>query len=178
MDIELNKTGEKGNFKYPIYPGLYEMIPNPFVERTDWDWDIDPVCLRYTMRYVWDHYHLPMMITENGFGAHESIGPDGKIHDEARIKFLNDHIYQLGLAIEDGCDVISFNLWSFTDLLSTGNGMEKRYGLVYVDVTDDQLNNAKSLDELSLKRIPKDSFDWYSKVIATNGACLKGPEGE
>ena len=178
LDIELNKTGEKGNFQYPTYPGLYEMIANPYVERTDWDWDIDPVCLRYTMRYVWDHYHLPMMITENGYDAHETLGPDGHIHDNARIKFLNDHIYQLGLAIEDGCEVISFNLWSFTDLLSTGNGIEKRYGLVYVDVTDEQLNNAKSLDELSLKRIRKDSFEWYKKVIATNGGALKGPDNE
>ena len=44
--------------------------------------------------------------------------------------------------------------------LSTGN-VEKRYGFIYVDV-DNEGNG-------SYDRIPKDSFAWYKKVIATNG---------
>lgn len=76
------------------------------------------------MRYLWDHYHLPMMITENGYGAHETKDADGQVHDQGRIDYLREHIYQLGMAIEDGCEVIAYNPWSFTDLLSTGNGME------------------------------------------------------
>ena len=139
------------------------------MEYTDWDWEIDPVCLRYELRYLWDHYHLPMMITENGFGAHESKDTDGKVHDAQRIEYLREHIYQLGLAIEDGCEVIGYNPWSFTDLLSTGNGMAKRYGLVYIDTTDEEQNAAKSVEELSMKRIPKDSFYWYSKLVRSNG---------
>ena len=106
------------------------------------------------MRYLWDHYHLPMMITENGYGAHETKDADGQVHDQGRIDYLREHIYQLGMAIEDGCEVIAYNPWSFTDLLSTGNGMAKRYGLV---------------EELSMKRIRKDSFYWYSKLIRSNG---------
>ena len=75
------------------------------------------------LRYVWDHYRLPMMITENGLGAHEQVGPDGQVHDANRIAFLRDQIYQVGLAIEDGCEVIGYNPWSFTDVLSNGNGL-------------------------------------------------------
>ena len=71
--------------------------------------------------------------------------------------------------IEDGCEVIAYNPWSFTDLLSTGNGMAKRYGLVYIDTTDEEQNAAKSVEELSMKRIRKDSFYWYSKLIRSNG---------
>ena len=82
---------------------------------------------------------------------------------------LREHIYQLGMAIEDGCEVIAYNPWSFTDLLSTGNGMAKRYGLVYIDTTDEEQNAAKSIDDLSMKRIKKDSFYWYSKLIRSNG---------
>ena len=165
----LNSTGVKGNFQFPVVPGEYALTRNPFVEYTDWDWEIDPSSLRYTLRYMHDHYHLPMIITENGFGAHESKGADGKVHDDYRINFLRENIYQVGLAIEDGCEVWGYNPWSFTDLLSTGNGIAKRYGLVYIDVTDDELNRAKDVSDLSLARIKKDSFYWYSKLIKSNG---------
>ena len=110
-----------------------------------------------------------MMITENGFGANETKGEDGQVHDEARINFLRDQIYNVGLAIEDGCEVIAYNPWSFTDLLSTGNGIKKRYGLVYIDTTDEELVNCTVVSKLSMKRIRKDSFYWYSKLIKSNG---------
>jgi 6-phospho-beta-glucosidase len=161
VEQQLNKSGKKGNFVYPVIPGEYQLTNNPFVETTDWDWEIDPVAMRYMLRYVWDHYQLPMVITENGFGAHEDVSNDGKVHDPQRIKFLQDQIRQVGLAIEDGCDVIGYNPWSFTDLLSTGNGMAKRYGLVFINTTDDDVRD--------LKRIPKDSYFWYSNLIKSNG---------
>lgn len=157
----LNKSGIKGEFVYPNFPGEYALAPNPYVETTDWDWEIDPISMRYMLRYVWNHYQLPMMITENGFGAHEQIAEDGRVHDGERIRFLREQIYQVGLAIEDGCEVIAYNPWSFTDLLSTGNGMAKRYGLVYINTTDEAV--------LDLKRIRKDSFYWYSRLIKSNG---------
>lgn len=165
----LNKDGKKGQLQFPVNPGEYALCENPYVETTDWDWEIDPVSLRYTLRYMWDHYHLPMVITENGFGMHEHVDEDGCVHDQARIDFLRDNIYQVGLAIEDGCEVFGYNPWSFTDLLSTGNGMAKRYGLVYIDVTDEELNETKDASALSMKRIKKDSFYWYSKLIKSNG---------
>lgn len=161
-ELALNKSGIKGEFVYPNYPGQYALAANPYVETTDWDWEIDPVAMRYMLRYVWDHYQLPMMITENGFGAHEAPDAEGKVHDPKRIDFLRDQIYQVGLAISDGCEVIGYNPWSFTDLLSTGNGMAKRYGLVYVNTTDE--------DVLDLRRIKKDSFYWYSNLIKSNGS--------
>ncbi|MDO3410956.1 glycoside hydrolase family 1 protein [Saccharibacillus sp. CPCC 101409] len=157
----LNKNGVKGQLIFPKVPGLYQLTENPYVETNDWDWEIDPVAMRYMLRYVWDHYRLPMMITENGYGKYDSPAEDGKVHDAERIEFLRDQIYQVGLAIMDGCDVIGYNPWSFTDLLSTGNGMAKRYGLVYINTTDE--------DVLDLRRIPKDSYYWYSDLIKSNG---------
>lgn len=51
------------------------------------------------------------------------------------------------------------------DLVSLSTGeMKKRYGLVYVDMDD--------LGQGSLKRTPKKSFNWFKKIIATNGAAL------
>jgi 6-phospho-beta-glucosidase len=161
QEIAMNKFGHKGDIIYTNLPGEYALDRNPYVETTEWDWHIDGVSMRYTMRYMWDHYHLPMIITEAGFGANEDLGPDGKIHDTYRIDYLRDYIYNLGLAIEDGVEVFGFNPWSFTDLLSTGNGMKKRYGLVFVNTTDDDVRD--------LKRYKKDSFYWYSKLIKSNG---------
>lgn len=168
-DYLLNKDGKKGGLQFPVNPGEFALTSNPYVETTDWDWEIDPVSLRYTLRYMWDMYQLPMIITENGFGMHETLGEDGKIHDQERIDFLRDNIYQVGLAIEDGCEVWGYNPWSVVDILSTGNGMAKRYGLIYIDVTDEQLNEAKDVSELSMRRIKKDSYHWYSKLIKSNG---------
>ncbi|MCF0105319.1 MAG: glycoside hydrolase family 1 protein [Holdemanella sp.] len=159
--IGLNKSGIKGDFTYPNLAGEYALGRNPFVEVTDWDWHIDPVSMRYSLRYLWDHYHLPMVITEAGYGAHEDLGEDGKIHDNYRIDYLREYAYNIGLAIQDGVDVFGFNFWSFTDLLSTGNGMAKRYGIVFVNTTDEELRD--------LKRYKKDSFYWYSNLIKSNG---------
>ena len=161
QEIGLNKTGIKGDFVYPNFPGEYALDRNPYVEVTDWDWHIDPVSMRYSLRYLWDHYHLPMVITEAGYGAHEKLGEDGKIHDDYRIKYLREYAYNIGLAIQDGVEVFGFNFWSFTDLLSTGNGMANLYGIVLVYTTFEVQG--------VLKRYKKDSFEWYSKLIKSNG---------
>ena len=66
---------------------------------------------------------------------------------------------------EDGVDLIGYTSWGCIDLISASTGeMSKRYGYIYVD-RDDAGNG-------SLKRIKKDSFDWYQKVIASNGEQL------
>ena len=43
--------------------------------------------------------------------------------------------------------------------------MSKRYGFIYVDVDD--------YNKGTYKRLKKKSFDWYKKVIETNGEILK-----
>lgn len=161
---ELNKLGIKGNLKFPVVPGEYKLVYNDYVQYTDWDWEIDPVAMRYVLRDMWNLYHLPMVITENGYGAHEDVDENGEVNDVERIEFLKNQIYQVGLAIQDGVQVIGYNPWSFTDLLSTGNGMAKRYGLVFINRTDDDLRD--------LSRIKKASFYWYSKLIKSNGTDL------
>lgn len=90
---------------------------------------------------------------------------DGNIHDPYRIEYMREHIRQMAEAVEDGVELIGYTVWGCTDLVSAGTGeMAKRYGLVYVD-KDNQGNG-------TLKRRRKDSFYWYQRVIATNGAEL------
>lgn len=75
------------------------------------------------------------------------------------------HIEELKKACDDGCRILAYCTWSYTDLLSWLNGYQKRYGFVYVDRDEDENSG-------TLKRIPKDSYYWYKKVIETNGEEL------
>ena len=145
-----------------ISGNLLEGLKNPYLETSEFGWQIDPVGLRYLLNDLYDRWQLPLMIVENGLGAKDTV-EDGKVHDAYRIAYLREHIKALEATIsEDNVPVMGYMPWSALDLiaLSTGN-VEKRYGFIYVDV-DNEGNG-------SYDRIPKDSFAWYKKGIATNG---------
>lgn len=144
-------------------PDLFKPVKNPHLPRTQFDWEIDPVGFRNTFRALWDRYHLPLLVTENGLGAYDKL-EDGKVHDPYRIDYLRRHIEQIRYAITDGVEVMGYNPWSAIDLISTHEGMQKRYGFIYV--------NREEFDLLDLARYRKDSFFWYQRVIATNGEDL------
>ncbi len=164
MNFKMNTTGEKGTTKVQGIPGLYKKPQNDFLLTTDWDWTIDPMGLRYCCREITSRYDLPIVISENGLGAFDKV-ENGQVHDTYRIAYLKAHLEELKKACDDGCCVLAYCTWSFTDLLSWLNGYQKRYGFVYVDREEDE--NSGTLD-----RICKDSYYWYQKVIKTNGEEL------
>jgi len=158
---EMNTTGKKGTSGESGTPGLFKRVTNPYIERTNWDWEIDPMGLRIAMRRINSRYRLPILITENGLGEYDKV-EDGQIHDQYRIDFLSAHVSAIRQAISDGVNVLGYCTWSYTDLLSWLNGYQKRYGFVYVDQDETM--------EGTLKRIPKDSYYWYKQVIEENGS--------
>jgi len=162
--IVLNTDGNKGATNFEVIPGIYKGVENPYLEKTDWDWELDPIGLRTLLNDLNDRYHLPLIITENGIGVIESLSDDGQVHDDYRIDYLRNHLKQCHLAINDGVELFGYCPWSFMDLLSTTSGFRKRYGLVYV--------NRKDNDVMDLRRIKKDSFYWYRNVICSNGDNL------
>lgn len=138
---------------------------NPEVPVSEWGWAIDPIGLRIIMNTMWDRWHKPLFVVENGLGAKDQL-VDGTVHDDYRIAYLNDHLYQLGLAIGDGIPVMGYTTWGCIDLVSASTAqMSKRYGFIYVDRNDDGTG--------TLERYRKDSFYWYRDVIASNGGTLK-----
>ena len=141
-------------------------VKNPYLEESEWGWPIDPQGLRLVLNRLYDKYQLPLMIVENGLGALDTIEEDGSIQDDYRIDYLRKHIQQIQKAIDyDGVDVIGYTPWGCIDLVSAGTGeMKKRYGFVYVDMDD--------FGEGTLQRTRKKSFEWYKKVIRTNGKDL------
>jgi len=117
------------------------------------------------MKKMYQRYQVPLFIVENGLGAEDVVTEDKRIHDAYRIDYLRDHIEQIGLAIQEGVEVMGYTPWGCIDLVSASTSeMSKRYGFIYVDLDDDGKG--------TLERIRKDSFYWYQKVIATNGEEL------
>lgn len=145
-------------------PGVYRAAENPFVGKTRYGWVVDPVGLRLTLRKTYERYHLPILITENGIGAPDELQADGTIADDYRIDFLRQHIQQVQLALADGVPVMGYCPWSAIDVVSTHQGYGKRYGFVYVNRGEHDLKD--------LRRIRKQSFGWYQRVIASNGQTL------
>ena len=138
---------------------------NPYLEASDWGWQIDPQGLRYSLNEIYDRYRIPIMVVENGLGARDTLEPDGSIHDPYRVDYLRKHIAQMAEAAQDGVDLMGYTPWGCIDLVSASTGeMAKRYGFIYVEKYDD------GTGDLSRRR--KDSFFWFQKVIASNGADL------
>ncbi|WP_426288420.1 glycoside hydrolase family 1 protein [Enterococcus durans] len=140
-------------------------VNNPYLEQTEWNAMIDPVGLRIALNDIYDRYHLPMMIVENGIGVSEELTSEGMVHDQYRIDYLQKHIIEMEKALEDRVDLFAYTIWSAVDIVSASTGeMKKRYGLIFVDKYDDGTG--------TLKRYKKDSFYWYKELIESNGANL------
>lgn len=165
-----SKCAAKDESKFEYVNGnIYRGIKNPYLEFTEWGNQIDPQGLRYILNYFYDRYNLPLFVVENGLGADDElvVNENGEktVYDDYRIKYLNDHIVQVGKAIEEGVEVMGYTSWGCIDLISAASAeMKKRYGFIYVDRNQDGTG--------SLERYKKKSFYWYKEVIATNGGNL------
>ena len=140
-------------------------IKNEYLKLSQWDWPIDPIGLRISLLKLYDRYHLPLFVCENGLGARDEVAPDGKIYDDYRIDYIRKHIMEMKEAVKDGVELMGYTTWGCIDLISCGTSqMSKRYGFIYVDRDD----NGNGTNE----RFIKDSYLWYKKVIASNGADI------
>lgn len=145
-------------------PGYFEIVKNPCLGKTEFAYEDDPMGACLILLNVSERYHKPILSIQRGLGLNESLDETGKIHDDKRIRYLQGQLEQLRMAIDMGAEVIGYCTWSAFDLMSTSNGYKKRYGLIYIDRTDE--------DSKSCQRIKKDSYYWFSKVIHSNGKVL------
>ena len=140
-------------------------VKNPYLKASDWGWQIDPQGLHYTLNEIYGRYNIPLMVVENGLGAVDKLEEDGTVNDDYRINYFRDHIKEMEEAVKDGVDLMGYTPWGCIDLVSASTGeMAKRYGFIYVDKYDDGTGD--------LSRRKKKSFDWYKKVISSNGKNL------
>ena len=165
---DIDEHGYQRELGAPAFDYLEDsdLVKNDYVKASEWGWQIDPMGLRWSMSWFYERYEKPLFIVENGFGAVDEVEPDGSIHDQYRIDYLEAHIKAMKDAVEfEGVDLMGYTPWGFIDLVSAGTGeMKKRYGMIYVD-KDNEGNG-------TLDRSEKDSFAWYHDVIKSNGENL------
>ena len=138
---------------------------NPYLKASDWGWQIDPEGLKTALHTLYDRYQMPLLIVENGLGAHDTLETDGSIHDPYHVDYMKAHIAKMKEAVDEGVDLFGYTMWSCIDLCAASTGqVTKRYGFIYVDVDDEGHG--------TFKRYKKDSFYWYKHVIETNGEDL------
>ena len=144
-------------------------ISNPYLKASEWGWQIDPLGLRIVLNQFYDRYRKPLFIVENGLGATDRLVQNEKgewtVNDDYRIDYMRRHLVEVGEAIKAGVEVMGYTVWGCIVLVSASTAeMSKRYGMIYVDRNDDGSG--------SLERFRKKSFNWYRRVIETNGMSL------
>ncbi len=138
----------------------YEKLTYPAGHpRTAFGWPITPRALYWGPRFLWERYHLPFLISENGMSCHDVISLDGGVHDPNRIDYVHRYLKELLRAREDGVDIRGYFYWSLLDNFEWGKGYSERFGLVYVNYATGE-------------RTPKDSLAWYAETIRANGGNL------
>lgn len=130
----------------PIYPGM---------PRTAMGWTITPNALYWAMKFFYERYQLPMMVTENGMTNVDFVALDGKVYDQPRIEFLKYYLSGLHKATAEGVPVMGYMYWSIMDNFEWAEGYEPRFGLIYVDYR-------------TMERTRKASSYWYEELCRTN----------
>jgi beta-glucosidase len=127
------------------------------VPRTDGGWEIVPHCLTDLLVRLRDDYgDLPLLITENGAIYNTVPGPDGRVRDQERARFIHDHLVAAHRGIERGVRLEGYLHWSLLDNFEWAEGYRARFGLVFVDFA-------------SGRRTIKDSARYYASVVTANG---------
>lgn len=148
LEVRAGKNGEPEAVPLPQGAGM-----------TAFRWPVTPESLGWGVKFLYERYKKPMVVTENGLSCNDWVSLDGEVHDPQRIDFLNRYLLSLEKCVQEGVDVRGYFQWSIMDNFEWAEGYKERFGLIYVDYP-------------TQKRILKDSAKWYRKVIESNGATL------
>ncbi|ONI89513.1 beta-glucosidase [Saccharothrix sp. ALI-22-I] len=124
------------------FPGLrgVEFLPARG-EVTGFGWEVDARGLTELLERLQRDVGLPLVITENG-SAFPDVVEGGEVVDEARTRYLVDHLRAVHRAIAAGVDVRGYFAWSLLDNFEWAAGYSQRFGIVHVDY-DTQVRTVK-----------------------------------
>lgn len=128
-------------------------FPPRELEHTGMGWEINPDGLRHLLVRLGREYPSlpPIFITENGAAFPDTVSEDGQVHDDARAKYISDHLAAVSAAIAEGADVRGYFVWSLLDNFEWSYGYDQRFGVVRADADG--------------PRILKDSAKLYAGII-------------
>ncbi|KAK3002396.1 hypothetical protein RJ639_021495 [Escallonia herrerae] len=159
-------TSDKGLLSYNTDPQVtYASKLKPLPERngkpigppsaSDW-LSIYPEGMQKLLVYIKKTYKDPLIyITENGVDEtnNASLTVLEALNDTTRTEFLQDHLFYLHKAMDDGVNVKGYFMWSLLDNFEWNDGYSVRFGLVHVDY-----NNGYA-------RRPKASAEWFKNFL-------------
>ena len=122
-------------------------------------WVIDGRSMYWTVRFLYERYGVPIMITENGMSNLDTVNEAGEVCDDIRINYMDEYLRNLKLAIAEGIPVIGYQHWSLMDNFEWAEGYDPRFGLVYVDY------------ETGNRKVKKSGYH-YKHIIETNGVTI------
>lgn len=133
----------------------------PEDKKTSMGWVIDGRVLYWTIRFFYERYGLPVMVTENGMAdndEHDKVVNEA-VHDVKRKLFMQEYLDGVKRAVNEDIPVLGYQYWSLLDNFEWAEGYEPRFGLIHVDFKTQQ-------------RTLKDSAYEYKKIIESNGDIL------
>ena len=113
---------------------------------------LDSNGLYWGTRFLTERYNQPLYILENGIACADWVSNDGKVHDTGRVDFLRESLSVVEKLRQENVDIRGYFVWSLMDNFEWLRGYSCRFGLVYVDYD-------------SLKRTPKDSYEFFHNYI-------------
>ncbi len=139
------------------YPGSESVL---FVDtgapRTAMGWPIHPEGMVDVLEMAHAYRpDLPLYITENG-SAYPDTVVDGEVEDEARRRYLEQHVMACSAALQQGLPLKGYFAWTLMDNFEWAWGYSRRFGLVHVDYA-------------TQKRTLKRSGTWFRSFLTGSG---------
>ena len=119
-------------FNYSFFGGDKD-IDKSKLRKNSLGWVIDERSIYWTVKFVYERYRLPIMITENGIAWDDKPDENGEVNDNERCRALDGFVANLARAMQEGVPVIGYQHWSLMDNFEWAEGYEPRFGLIYVD---------------------------------------------
>jgi beta-glucosidase len=124
---------------------------------TDGGWAVEPDGLTEALEAVARDYPVPPLhVHEAGAAYDDEPGPDGEVADEARLRWLEEHLEAALEARGRGVDLRGFFVWSLLDNFEWAEGYAHRFGVVHVDFA-------------TQVRTVKRSGRWFAEVARSRG---------
>lgn len=116
------------------------------------NWEVYPSSIYEALKRLNSYKDIKeIIITENGAAFNDEF-LNNEVNDEQRKYYLQDHIYKVLQAKEEGVNVNGYFVWTLMDNFEWAEGYRPRFGLVYVDFKTQQ-------------RFIKSSGAWYSNFL-------------
>ena len=144
-------------FDYAAWGGD-KSVDKSKLKKSSMGWVVDGRSIYWTLKFMYERYGLPVMVTENGIALCDKL-ENGEIADEERTEYIKEYVGYVKKAVSDGVDVIGYHYWSLMDNFEWAEGYEPRFGLIYVDYA-------------TKNRTVKNSAYYYKKIIESNGEIL------